>query len=184
MNSRSLGVALSAASHAASDGECEAFLSAATAPYGGDLLNQTSFEWAEPFRVDYRVRAIDAFVKLAERRHAAGEIDAAIEALDAVTRTDPYAKDAHRCPFRLLLAAGRRDAARDRWRQLRENSSRPIVSVSSLGSTSISSRHSAPSRWWSPLCTSAGSTRSGGAYCVVGGPEAAARKSNEWFQVT
>ena len=50
----------SAVSRAATDEERADCLIAATGAYGGDLLDQTPYEWAEPFRVDYRVRALDA----------------------------------------------------------------------------------------------------------------------------
>jgi len=111
--------ALLACSRAQTDSELIEALTAATAAYGGDLLDQADYEWTEALRVDLRGRAMNACVALADLHEAAGDMTRAVDALDLAVRLDPYAEDMHRRLMQVLVRMGRPDAARDRWRHLR-----------------------------------------------------------------
>jgi LuxR family maltose regulon positive regulatory protein len=74
-------------------------------------------EWLEAARERLRHLAIDARVRLAQVREAAGDPTAAEQAWNGVLSLDPVREDAHRGLMRLLLSLGRRDAALDAFRR-------------------------------------------------------------------
>ncbi len=104
-----------AATEPAAAGEA---LERATAAYGGDLCDGAYYEWVEAAREDLRRRAVDASARLAELRHASGDGDGALDALEQAVRHDPYTEELYRRIMRLQADLGRPDAVRRTYRLL------------------------------------------------------------------
>lgn len=86
--------------------------------YRGDLADGADYLWAEAAREDLHRRALDALVRLADLHHDRPQ--QAIADLDRALALDPYAEEIYRRLIRLHAAAGRPDAARRAYRQLRD----------------------------------------------------------------
>jgi DNA-binding SARP family transcriptional activator len=84
----------------------------ASALYRGPFVDGEDYTWAEHIRERIRQRAIDHFVREAERRRDAGELDAAIHAAERAVECDPYAEELYARVIALQEALGRPDAAR------------------------------------------------------------------------
>ncbi len=110
--------ALATATTAPDAAAVSAALQQATAAYGGDLAAGTYYEWAEAPREDLRRRAVDAAARLAELHEQAGDLDAALAALDTAIRHDFYTEELYRRTMRLQASLGRPDAARRTYRLL------------------------------------------------------------------
>src|SRR5579884_2235030 len=92
-------------------------LEGAVAAYGGDLLDQTPYEWPEPLRESIRRRATDTMVRLAA--HVEGrDPERAAMLLERAIGSNPEAEDLYRRLMRLYGGMGRADAVRRTWRQL------------------------------------------------------------------
>jgi len=114
----SFGADLQRAALASDDTTRRDCLEHACAIVAGEPLAGLRGHWAEPVREELRRRAVDALVRLAELREGAGQIDAAIEALQAACAADPYEEALARRLIRLQLAHGRREAAERSYRVL------------------------------------------------------------------
>lgn len=90
----------------------------ACALVAGEPLAGVRGDWTEPVREELRRRAVDALVQLAELRESAGQIDAAIEALQSACTADPYDEPLARRLISVQLNHGRKDAAERSYRVL------------------------------------------------------------------
>jgi DNA-binding SARP family transcriptional activator len=93
-------------------------LEQAVATRQGDLLEGNGAMWTQAPREDFRRRAQNALVQLAELRQQAGNLDGAIAAIEQAITIDPYAEDLYRQLMRLHADLGRPDAVRRTLRQL------------------------------------------------------------------
>ena len=96
---------------AAARGDDEA-AEAAASTYRGDLLDGEDWPWADPVRERLRRRAVDNLTALAERRRAAGQLDAALHAAERAVERDPYAEELYQRVMTLHRDLGRPDGAR------------------------------------------------------------------------
>jgi len=113
-----LEAALHQAATADDDAAQATALEQAAAARHGDLLEGNGAMWTQTPRADFRHRAIDALVQLAELRRHAGNPDGAIAALEQAITIDPYAEDLYRRIMRLHADLGRPDAIQRTLRQL------------------------------------------------------------------
>jgi len=93
-------------------------LEAAVAEYGGELLNGDPWQWVEGAREDLRRRALDAVAHLAERRMEAGDLDAALTALEHGLEIDAISEELYRRTMDIQGQLSRRDAIRGTFRLL------------------------------------------------------------------
>lgn len=110
--------ALTDLTNAADDQAAAAALERAAAAYSGDLADGTFYEWAEPAREDLRRRAVDAASRLADLRHASGDSEGALAAVEVAVGIDPYTEELYRRIMRLQADLGRLDAVRRTYRLL------------------------------------------------------------------
>lgn len=112
--------ALGEAQHAAGDPVTEAAaLQRAAEIYRGEFADGADYLWAEAAREDLHRRALDALVRLADLR-TDQEPQQAIADLDRAIALDPYVEAIYRRLIRLHTAAGRPEAARRSYQQLRD----------------------------------------------------------------
>lgn len=98
-------------------GDDDAAESAADA-YRGELLDGEDYPWADPVRERLRRRALDNLTGLAERRRAAGDLEAALHAAERAVELDPYAEELYQRVMSLYRELGRRDGARRTYEAL------------------------------------------------------------------
>jgi DNA-binding SARP family transcriptional activator/LysM repeat protein len=110
--------ALAAARRALLDPAVAAALVEAGEAYGGVLLDGAPYAWVEVPREDLRRRAVDALARLAELRHAAGDLEGALAALEQAIAADPLAEELYRRVMRLEADLGRPDAVKRTYRLL------------------------------------------------------------------
>ena len=110
--------ALAAARRAQLDPAVAAALVEAGEAYSGVLLDGASYAWVEVPREDLRRRAVDALARLAELRHAAGDPEGALAALEQAVDADPVAEELYRRLMRLEAELGRPDAIKRTYRLL------------------------------------------------------------------
>jgi DNA-binding SARP family transcriptional activator len=110
--------ALAAARRAQLDPAVAAALAEAGEAYGGVLLDGTPYAWVEIPREDIRRRAVDALARLAQLRHAAGDLEGALGALEQAVAADPVAEELYRRVMRLEAELDRPDAVRRTYRLL------------------------------------------------------------------
>jgi DNA-binding SARP family transcriptional activator len=110
--------ALAAARRAQLDPAIAAALAEAGEAYGGVLLDGAPYAWVETPREDFRRRAVDALARLAELRHAAGDLEGALAALEQAVAADPVAEELYRRVMRLEAELGRPDAVKRTYRLL------------------------------------------------------------------
>lgn len=103
------------ARQAADEPAALAALTRAGGAYGGELLADTPYRWAEPLRATARRQAADALTTLAD---ALTDPAAALAALERAVQIDPHAEELYRRIMRLHAAAGRTDAVRRTLRLL------------------------------------------------------------------
>jgi len=84
----------------------------------GEPLAGIRGDWTESIREELRRRAVDALVQLAQLREDAGQVDAAIEALQSACTADPYDEALARQLMHVQIRHGRRDAADRTYRVL------------------------------------------------------------------
>lgn len=101
-----------------SNHDVEPMLARAARAYGGELLESSFYEWAEPAREELRRRALDALVRLAELRAGRGDKEGALAAVEQAIGVDPYAEALYRRAIVLLGELDRVDVARQLFRQL------------------------------------------------------------------
>jgi DNA-binding SARP family transcriptional activator len=110
--------ALPASTRAQLSPEVATALAEAGEAYGGVLLDGAPYAWVEVPREDLRRRAVDALARLAELRHAAGDPEGALAALEQAVAADPVAEELYRRIMRLEAALGRPDAVKRTYRLL------------------------------------------------------------------
>jgi DNA-binding SARP family transcriptional activator len=110
--------ALAAASERSGDPSWVTSLEEAAALYGGELLAGAEWPWAEVPREDLRGRAVDVLVSLAATRLVAGDVRAALEALERAVEIDPLAEQLYRRIMRLHAKLSRPDQADATFRSL------------------------------------------------------------------
>ncbi len=93
-------------------------LEQAVATRHGDLLEGNGAMWTQAPREDFRRRALNALIQLAQLRQQAGNHDGEIAALEQAITIDPYAEDLYRKLMRLNADLGRPEAIRRTLRQL------------------------------------------------------------------
>ena len=93
-------------------------LERAVGEYGGELLNGDPWQWVEGAREDLRRRALDAVAHLAERRAEAGDLDAALAALEHGLEIDAISEELYRRTMEIQGQLSRRDAIRGTFRLL------------------------------------------------------------------
>lgn len=102
---------------AADDATREAALGQILDSYGGELLDGTTYLWAEPYREELRQRAVAAALRLAELRSTISA-EAALPVLERAARLSPYAEDVY-CALMVAQArAGHTDMVRTTLRTL------------------------------------------------------------------
>ncbi|MHB8296497.1 MAG: AfsR/SARP family transcriptional regulator, partial [Acidimicrobiales bacterium] len=110
--------ALAEATRADDDASARNALHRAVEAYGGEFAQGLDYRWAEPLRVDFARRALDACVRLAELEERHGDPDAAAAVLERAIALDGYAEE----PCRRLMATqgrlGRPDAVAATWEAL------------------------------------------------------------------
>lgn len=94
-------------------------LAAAAGYLSGPPLAGIAEIWAEPIRESLRRRSLDALSRLAQLHEQAGRTEEAIAVLEQAVAFDPYAEEMYRRLIRAHARAGRPDAARRAYRQLR-----------------------------------------------------------------
>lgn len=110
--------ALAGAREASDEQAVTAALEQAAAAYGGELLEGKYYDWVEPAREEFRRRALDALVRLAELRRSAGDTEGALAAIEQAIGVNPYAEELYRRAISLLSELDRIDVARQLFRQL------------------------------------------------------------------
>jgi DNA-binding SARP family transcriptional activator len=110
--------ALAAARRAELDPAVAAALAEAGEAYGGVLLDGAPYAWVEAPREDLRRRVVDALARLAQLRHAAGDLEGALGALEQAVDADPVAEELYRRVMRLEAELGRPDAVKRTYRLL------------------------------------------------------------------
>ncbi len=93
-------------------------LERALSAYGGELCQGADYLWVEPDREDLHRRALDAAVRLAERRDEQGQPEEAVAALQRAADIDPICESVACLLMLAQAAAGRSDAVRHTWRRL------------------------------------------------------------------
>lgn len=93
-------------------------LERALSVYGGELCQGADYLWVEPDREDLHRRALDAAVRLAERRDEQGDAEEAVAALQRAVDIDPICEAVACRLMSAQAAAGRSDAVRHTWRRL------------------------------------------------------------------
>jgi DNA-binding SARP family transcriptional activator len=93
-------------------------LERAVTEYGGELLNGDPWQWVEGAREDLRRRALDAVAHLGERRLEAGDLDAALSALEHGLEIDAISEELYRRTMDIQGQLSRRDAIRGTFRLL------------------------------------------------------------------
>ncbi|HWC11856.1 MAG TPA: BTAD domain-containing putative transcriptional regulator, partial [Acidimicrobiales bacterium] len=91
------------------DAEWASRLQTAADAYGGELLADVDWAWAEVPREDLRRRAVDVLVSLAATRLVAGDARAALDALSRAVEIDPVAEQLYRRIMRLHARQARVD---------------------------------------------------------------------------
>jgi DNA-binding SARP family transcriptional activator/uncharacterized membrane protein YheB (UPF0754 family) len=86
--------------------------------YTGELLAGTAWPWAEVPREDLRGRAVDVLVSLAATRLVAGDVRAALDALERAVEVDPLAEQLYRRIMRLQAKLARPDQVDATFRTL------------------------------------------------------------------
>ncbi|MEW6154959.1 MAG: bacterial transcriptional activator domain-containing protein [Actinomycetota bacterium] len=79
--------------------------------YTGDLLATAGWPWVRACREDLRGRAVDVLVSLAGARGRAGEVKAALAALERAIEVDPLAEQLYRRVMRLHAKLSQPDQA-------------------------------------------------------------------------
>ncbi len=93
-------------------------LATAAGLYRGELAAGGAADWLEPARETLRRQAVDALALLADLDEQAGDLDAALAALDQAIGHDPYAEPLYRRIMRLQARLGRPDAVQRTLRLL------------------------------------------------------------------
>jgi DNA-binding SARP family transcriptional activator len=93
-------------------------LERAVGEYSGELLTGDPWQWVEGAREDLRRRALDAVAHLAERRMEAGDLDAALTALEHGLEIDAISEELYRRAMEIQGQLSRRDAIRGTFRLL------------------------------------------------------------------
>jgi DNA-binding SARP family transcriptional activator len=102
----------------AGDGGPVEALERAAGEYGGELLSGDPWQWVEGAREDLRRRALDAVAHLAERRMTAGDMEAALAALEHGLEIDAISEELYRRTMEVQGQLSRRDAIRGTFRLL------------------------------------------------------------------
>lgn len=110
--------ALGSASRAEDEAAEASALEAAAAAYGGDLVADAYYPWAEAAREDLRSRATDALARLATLRQEAGDGPGALSALQQALSLDPYMEELARRAMALQVDLGDRPGAGRTYRRL------------------------------------------------------------------
>ncbi|MFA5788067.1 MAG: BTAD domain-containing putative transcriptional regulator [Actinomycetota bacterium] len=88
--------------------------------YRGDFCDDVYYPWAEPVRERFRNLFIRACARLAEMLLDAGEHEEALEVLDRAIAADPICEDLWRRAMSAEASMGRRAAALDRYKKLKQ----------------------------------------------------------------
>jgi DNA-binding SARP family transcriptional activator len=117
----------SAAAHARTSGDPSDHR-AAIALYGGELLAEDRYEpWAVARREAVAEARLGLLVDFARCLTEAGEVDAAVDALQQAVVADPLHEGAHRALMRVFVRAGRRQQALAQYQQLRDALQRELA---------------------------------------------------------
>jgi len=84
----------------------------------GELLSGDGWQWVEGAREDLRRRALDAVAHLAERHITAGDLEAALQALEQALEIDAISEELYRRTMEIQGQLARRDAIRGTFRLL------------------------------------------------------------------